>query len=106
MTRNLLIELLIDLEVKDERLFEILLVRLDDNPVIGAPDLVDYGDARTIPWIAEYLDASEATRLGFSRVPHDHIWGMADGIEKLGGTLTEEQKRKRDAAFSYFGRPK
>ncbi len=99
VTRNRLIRLLIDLEVKDERLFETLLVRLDENHLIGVSALRDYGDARAIPWITEYLDASEVTRGTCNRAHNDHIWSMAETIEHLGGTLTEEQKRKREAAL-------
>lgn len=78
--------------VKDERIFELLLERLEDDHVSTPPNLAAYGDLRALPPLIALLDRyiAEPTWTRYSTAV---LLDLTDAIEALGGTLTLAQQR-------------
>jgi hypothetical protein len=102
VTRNLLMEVILEHRVKDERLFDILRARFDENPLLFGSELAEYGDPRAVPWLAACLDANQVTPNAIDHVHNLDLVELAKSIEALGGTLTEEQARKRADALGQW----
>jgi hypothetical protein len=102
--RTAIAEVLSDLEIRDDRVFTVLLRMLDDDVELGAGLLAEYGDPSALPHLGAALDGFELDDRGGLFV-NQEIVELEAAIEELGGALTESQKGKvravraaRDAA--------
>ena len=79
--------------VRDERIFEVLLDELTNEPSHAPGALAEYGDVRALPYLANAFD-------GYEIVPGDRPFANQDlvelraAIEELGGLLTPAQEEK------------
>jgi hypothetical protein len=99
--RSSLASVVCDLGVKDERVFTLLLGRLDREVGMWASNLVSYGDARAVPPLVAALDQYALEPDDENPFVGQDVLELCDAIERLGGTLTEAQRRKeRHASIS------
>lgn len=85
-----LVEVLARSRVPSDEIFAILCQEFEDDTVIGAGLLGDYGDARALPLLSEHLDRADPD-------PHNPTAGvpdLVDAIEQLGGALTPHQQER------------
>ncbi|MFN2218935.1 MAG: SEC-C metal-binding domain-containing protein [Anaerolineae bacterium] len=95
--RTALCELLSKLSVKDERIFQALVVHNEDNPGY-AYMLAEYGDPRGLDYLSRALDEYEVFE-DESPFAHQDVIELVDGIEQLGGSLSTVQQRKYEAVI-------
>ena len=89
-TRISLTTALSELTVKDERIFQALLRMFEEERVIGAANLVGYGDERAIPVLLQaFDDIAKSTRRDLA---YDELIEIGSGIRELGGTLAPAQE--------------
>jgi len=77
--------------VRDERIFALLVDRLDNDPSAEAHHLVDYGDRRALPHLHRALDRCVIASDVIPFANQDLI-ELRAAIEGLGGVLTAEQR--------------
>lgn len=81
---------------RDSRVLAILLATLQEDPVLGAGLLADYGDPAAVPHLGAALDQCEVDPRG-GLVANQEIIELEAAIEDLGGTLTDSQRGKVEA---------
>jgi hypothetical protein len=81
------------LGVRDDRVFAVLLKMLEDDVVLGAASLAEYGDPAALPHLGAALDRCELDVRGGLLASQDII-ELEAAIEELGGVLSEDQRRK------------
>jgi HEAT repeat protein len=91
--REALADVLSGLEVRDPRIFGILLRTLDERMDLGAGLLVEYGDPAAVPPLGAALDRVELED-DHGLLANQDVIELAAAIEDLGGALTEKQERK------------
>jgi hypothetical protein len=82
------------LGVKDERLFELLVERLDREVSISAANLASYGDERALPHLVRALDQYAFDPNDRSYFLGQDVVELCEAVERLDGVLTETQRRK------------
>ncbi|HEX4456508.1 MAG TPA: SEC-C domain-containing protein [Polyangia bacterium] len=93
--RSSLASAMSDLGVKDERLFELLVERLDREIGISASNLASYGDERGLPHLTRALEQYPLDPADGHRFLGQDVIELCEAIERLGGVLTETQRRKQ-----------
>jgi len=78
------------LELRDERIFDLLVEMLAQEPEHGAMCLKRYGDPRAIAHLRRVLDGHAAA---CGALTFDEVIALGDAIEQLGGVLTPAQAR-------------
>lgn len=91
-----LAEVLCELDVKDERILDVLLDIFDDDPALGASYLASYGDAAALDVIHD-LFATLKPQVIDPFANHVFI-ELAAAIEALGGELTDDERAKLNRA--------
>ena len=95
--QSALCSILASTRVRDERIFQLLLRQLIEEPEVGAMNLAEYGDPRALPDLSRAFDRYEVVVPGNMFSNHCAI-ELRAAIEELGGTLTPEQKAKDERA--------
>jgi HEAT repeat protein len=86
---------LADTRHPDSRVLPLLLEQLGRNPILGAGNLVDYGDVSALPKLSAALDAMRPPDSSeLSLVAGQEIIDVAAAIEDLGGALSPMQAEK------------
>jgi SEC-C motif len=93
--RSSLASAMSELGVKDERLFELLIERLDREIGISAANLASYGDERGLAHLIRVLDQYTLDLADGHRFLGQDVIELCEAIERLGGVLTETQRRKQ-----------
>jgi hypothetical protein len=91
--RRAIANVLSGLGVRDARILPILIETLDDDVMLGAGLLAEYGDAAALPHLGAVLNGCEPDARG-GLFANQEIIELEGAIEELGGALTEEQKGK------------
>jgi hypothetical protein len=89
--RAALANVLSGLGVRDDRILPILLTALNDDVVLGAGLLAEYGDPAALAHLSAALDRCELDPRGGLLV-NQEVVEIEAAIEELGGTLTEAQR--------------
>jgi hypothetical protein len=95
--RARLSDVLARLKVKEHRVLAALVRVLDDDQMVAADNLAEYGDPQALPALTRAFDDAEcetSDEFGFSS--KQNLVKLARAIEKLGGVLTPEQRAKFD----------
>jgi hypothetical protein len=95
--RARLSDVLARLKVKEHRVLAALVRVLDDDQMVAADNLAEYGDPQALPALTRAFDDAEcetSDEFGFSS--KQNLVKLARAIEKLGGVLTPEQRAKLD----------
>ena len=96
-------EVLSGIHVHDPRILSILLQLLQEDTVLGAGNLAEYGDPSALPHLSTALDTCKLNRCG-GMFDHQEVIELAEAIKELGGTLTERQEKLlRDATGDKSG---
>ncbi len=88
--RLLLAIVITALEIRDERIFDLLVEMLEQEPEHGATCLKRYGDPRALAHLRRVLDGRAAACVPLA---FDEVMALGDAIEQLGGVLTPAQER-------------
>ncbi|WP_428261419.1 hypothetical protein [Haliangium sp.] len=83
---------------KDERIFELLVDELSNNPIIASGQLCEFGDQRALPHLLRELDARSVIDPDDGHQPGDTFNEIAAAIVDLGGELSEVQLAKWERA--------
>lgn len=94
--RNWMCAVLAESKVRDERIWNLLLEELATDADAGAMNLAEYGDATALPMLGERLEGLLADADGL--MDDMAIIELCAAIEVLGGTLTADQRAKRETA--------
>lgn len=87
---------LAEIGVKDDRVFSILIELLARNTGLGAGMLGAYGDEAALPYLSNELDATFIPGSPNFALPEK--LELVSAIERLGGSLTQEQARQWESA--------
>ncbi len=79
--------------VRDHRVLAVLLRMLEEDMVLGAGSLAEYGDPAALPHLGAALDRCDLDVPGGLFANQDVI-ELEAAIEELGGELSEDQERK------------
>jgi hypothetical protein len=93
--RARLSDVLARLKVRDDRVLAALVRVLDDDQMVAADNLAEYGDPQALPALSRDFDEAEyetSDEFGFSS--KQGLVKVSRAIEKLGGVLTPEQRAK------------
>ncbi len=87
---------------RDDRVLAAFTRTLEEDPVNGACRLIEYGDARAVPALAQALDRITPTYTD----EHDPLLGedvvaLASGIRALGGALSDPQQAKLEVVLKW-----
>lgn len=86
-----LAEVLCELDVRDDRIFEVLLDVFRDDPQLGASYLASYGDPAALDVLHEAFEATEIA----SHPLANHVFiELASAIDRLDGELTSFEQAK------------
>ena len=85
------------LGVRDERVYQALLGYFAEDAEMGAGMLAEYGDARALPLLHRAL-AECRVKPGINPLANCHVAELRAAIEDLGGTFTDEERRKIERA--------
>ncbi len=91
--RAAIVNVLAGLDVRDDRIFAILLRMLEDDVELGAGLLAEYGDPAALPHLGAALDGCELDVRGGLLVNQEVI-ELEAATEELGGALSEQQEGK------------
>jgi len=91
--RSAIADVLSRLSVRDRRVLAVLLRMLEDDVVLGAGLLAEYGDPAALPHLGAALDRCELDVRG-GLLANQDIVELVAAIEELGGALSEDQKRR------------
>lgn len=92
--RDALLGILAESGVRDDRILEVLVDALEDNPELGASNLSIYGDPRAVEPLSELLDRTAVDTSDTSLMNNHVIVEVSEAIFQLGGTLTPGQRQK------------
>jgi hypothetical protein len=93
--RTLVAMALVRTRLRDDRILGALVRLLDENPVDAATSLASYGDPRAIPDLARALESDAlVAKADCAICAAEILGGIAHAIERLGGTLTEVQRKR------------
>jgi hypothetical protein len=93
VSRDGLTAVLAGLGVRDDRVFEILLRQLEEEPDKAAASLAEYGDPAALPYLSRAFDRYEIVERDSPFANHSAV-EIEAAIEELGGELTAAQKAK------------
>ena len=96
------LEVLAGLGVRDERVYQRLVEEISPEPEGLTWLFSTYGDPRAIPFLTGLLDATVLDPDSDDRVPVATVLEVAEDLDKLGGSLTEAQRQKVEAAEALF----
>mgnify|MGYP002277056701 FL=1 len=80
--------------VQEDRIYKVLMDAFDDDPEYAAGYPSMYGDPRAIEPMSDRLDGVSVDAGDTSLLSNQIVIELADSIEVLGGTLTQEQRQK------------
>jgi uncharacterized protein YecA (UPF0149 family) len=92
--REALLGILAEAGVHEERIFEVLVGLLDEDPELGAMYLTSYGDSRAVEPLSEELDEQTVDTSDAGLMGNQVIIEVSEAIRQLGGSLTESQREK------------
>lgn len=78
-------EILSGLNVRDERIYQVLLHELENDVILGAGNLGEYGDDRAVPVLSALLERGDLDNW-------EEVESLVLTIEELGGELTAQQR--------------
>lgn len=91
--RGGLLEVLINVGVHDDRVYERLLTELHEDIELGASHLGTYGDERALEPLSRVFDGETVDESG-GLGANQHVLELSDAIRRLGGSLSDAQRAK------------
>ena len=95
--RDDLLAILGDLQIRDERIYDLLVEQLRKDPSSGAMNLGGYGDPAALPLLNAAFDRFRPKRGHGLFEKNRPLVELKDAIERLGGSLNAQQATKFQA---------